>query len=185
MVYLGIGSNIMPRENIRLSLKKLTNYIDIKNISPIFLTPPLGGMPQPDFYNCVVEGKLRFDISPISFKFDVLRKIEDELGRKRGLDKYAPREIDIDILIYENLILNSRECVIPSPEIFERDFVFAGLLYLNSELIVFPEQQPLISLAHRYSLHLLNIDCEYTRLIWKEFLYEHRTSSTINSRIVD
>ncbi len=180
MVYLGIGSNIMPQENIRLSLEKLINHFNITNISPVFITSPLGGPPQPDFYNCVLEGTPRTNIKPIAFKLEVLRKIEDDLGRRRSSDKYAPREIDIDILIFDNQVFESSDCKIPSPEIYERDFVFAGLLYLNPNLIVYPEQLPLISFTEKYKLHLLKIDCYYTQQIWKEFLYEHRESGSVN-----
>lgn len=173
MIYLSLGSNISPQANIRSALIMLSKYVHINNVSPIFITPPLGGVKQPDYLNCVVEVLLKYPISHLSFKSQIIRKIEDALGRKRSIDKYAPREIDIDILLFENVIENSSECIIPSPEIFERDFVFAGLLYLNPQLKVFPYDQPLLEFAKNYELHLLRIDCAYTQMIWKEFLYEH------------
>ncbi|MCX8065337.1 MAG: 2-amino-4-hydroxy-6-hydroxymethyldihydropteridine diphosphokinase [Candidatus Hydrogenedentes bacterium] len=180
MIYLSLGSNIFPKENIKNSLAMLSKHVVINNISPVFITPPLGGMSQPDYFNCVIEISIKVPMSPVSFKCEVIRKIEESLGRKRGVDKYAPREIDIDILLFDDVIYESAEWRVPSPEVFERDFVFAGLLFLNPQLIVFPSKEPLVNFAENYKLHLLRIDCTYTQLIWKEFLDEHRESCSTN-----
>lgn len=173
-VYIGIGSNIEPEINIPKSLYELKNHLSILNISPVFKTPPIGrNEKQPDFFNCIIETKLIKEMSPLDLKFNVLRNIEKQLKRVRSIDKYAPRTIDLDILLFRNVIINDEDFVIPDPDIFSRDFLFAGLLYLNPNLIIYPKNTPLISLISHYEIDKLKIDCNFTEKLWKEYLNEH------------
>ncbi len=173
-IYVGIGSNIEPEINISKSLYELKNHLSILNISPVFITPPIGGKEkQSDFLNCIIETKLKEEMTPLDLKFNVLRKIEKQLKRVRSSDKYAPRTIDLDILLFRNVIINDEDFVIPDPDIFSRDFLFAGLLYLNPNLIIYPKNIPLLSLISHYEIDKLKIDCNFTEKLWKEFLNEH------------
>lgn len=173
-IYIGIGSNIEPEINIIKSLYLLKNHLSILNISPVFITPPIGGKEeQPDFFNCVIETRLRKETTPFDLKFNILRNIEKQLKRVRTFDKYTPRTIDLDILLFRNIIMNNEDLVIPDPDIFSRDFLFAGLLYLNSNLIIYPKNIPLLSFVPYYEIYKLKINCNFTEKLWKEFLNEH------------
>ncbi len=173
-IYIGIGSNIEPEINIPKSLNLLQEYLKIVNISPVFVTSPIGGKgKQPDFFNCVIETKLREMTTPFCLKFNVLRKIENELKRVRSDDKYAPRTIDLDILLFKNLTIKEKDLNIPDPDIFSRGFIFAGLLYLNPSLIIYPKKTSLFSLVPEYKLEEIKINCVFTLKLWKDFLNEH------------
>lgn len=170
-VYISIGSNINPKENIFAGISKLKEFVHIRNISPVFETEPIGpNKKQQNFYNCVLETSLRHDFLPRQFKFEVLRSIESSLGRVRTEDKYSSRTIDLDILLFDDVICSEPELTIPDPDIFDRDFLFAGLLSLNPQLKIYPYEQELITLADQYALDKLRIDCEFTAQLRKEFL---------------
>lgn len=170
-VYISIGSNINPKENILAGINKLKEFVYLRNISPVFETEPVGpNKKQHNFYNCVLETSLRHVFLPRQFKFEVLRTIESSLGRVRTEDKYSPRTIDLDILVFHEIICFEPDLTIPDPDIFDRDFLFAGLLYLNPQLKIHPYEQELITLAHQYALDKLRIDCDFTAQIRKEFL---------------
>ncbi|MEM3203797.1 MAG: 2-amino-4-hydroxy-6-hydroxymethyldihydropteridine diphosphokinase [Saccharolobus sp.] len=129
--YIGIGSNIEPEDNVRKSLIYLRDKFKVTKISTVYLTKAIPPN-QPDYYNCVVEIKTNLD--PFYIKY-VLRKIEEKLGRVRSENKYMPRTIDLDLLLYGNLVINSDELIIPNPEIL-RPFVIIPLYELNEDLVI-------------------------------------------------
>ena len=122
-VYIGIGSNIEPFSSIRESLALLQEKCLIKKLSFFYKTPPIGRKDQPEYVNGCVYIETSLSAEELK-KF--LLSIEEKLGRKRGEDKYAPRKMDLDILVYKKERIPSLK--IPSPEIQERYFI-AYLLY--------------------------------------------------------
>ena len=122
-VFIGVGSNIDPEANVRKALKLLGETVHLLKISEFFRTDPLGNRNQPVFYNGVVE--VETELAPADLKFAVLREIEHQLGRERGEDKYAPRPIDLDILIYDNIVISNDEMRLPDPDILQRPFLVA------------------------------------------------------------
>jgi 2-amino-4-hydroxy-6-hydroxymethyldihydropteridine diphosphokinase len=94
--YLGLGSNIEPEKNLPRSLDLLRQYAPIYAFSAIWETPSIGEA-GPNFLNAVVH--IGSDLQPERLKYQVLRPVEAQLGRVRTSDKYAPRPIDIDILV--------------------------------------------------------------------------------------
>jgi len=127
-VYLSLGSNIMPDENIDRALEYLKNIVKLKSISTVYKTEPLGNYSN-YFYNCVIEGETEID--PFNLK-KITTIIETEMGRKIKRNKSDDREIDIDILIYDDSIIE--ELGIPHHDIFEKPFVAAGLCEVAPEL---------------------------------------------------
>ena len=124
-VYIQLGSNIGERESfITKSMHKVEcNIGKIITASSIFETTAWGNENQNNFLNSVIEIKTPFDA------FTVLQKsqeIENNLGRKRS-DKWGERTIDIDILFYNNKIINTKELIIPHPLIQKRNFVLVPL----------------------------------------------------------
>ncbi|MBX8637932.1 MAG: 2-amino-4-hydroxy-6-hydroxymethyldihydropteridine diphosphokinase, partial [Thermoplasmata archaeon] len=97
-VYLSLGSNLEPEKNIRLALGELFRNPGVIGLSTVYRTSPIKSVEQPDFYNCVA--RCETSVGPHELKFTILRQIEARLGRKRVANRYAPRTIDIDLIIY-------------------------------------------------------------------------------------
>ncbi len=100
-----LGSNIDPARNIRQGALLLTQLIKIKQASSIWITPAIGTH-GPDFYNAAVLGET--NLSADGLKNTILRPLEVKLGRIRTIDKYAPRSMDLDVIILNDNILESR-----------------------------------------------------------------------------
>ncbi|AHC51403.1 folate biosynthesis protein [Sulfolobus acidocaldarius SUSAZ] len=132
-VYISIGSNINPEDNVRRAIELLDKMIKIRKISTVYLTksiPP----DQPDYFNCVVES--RINMSPKDLKYNILRKIESELGRERTKNKFLPRTIDLDLILYGNRVINEEGVTVPDPEIEGREFLAIPLIELNEDLVI-------------------------------------------------
>jgi 2-amino-4-hydroxy-6-hydroxymethyldihydropteridine diphosphokinase len=132
--FVAIGSNIDPAFHVRASLRALRAHVPVTAISTVYCTEAENRPEQPPFYNCVVE--IDFQISPTELKFNVLRPIEETLGRRRTSDKYDSRSIDLDLIIYGDLIRNDSELLLPDPEIANRFFLAAPLAELAPELLL-------------------------------------------------
>jgi 2-amino-4-hydroxy-6-hydroxymethyldihydropteridine diphosphokinase len=131
-VLLGLGSNIGNKEeNINKALDLISEVCEIKKISPLYLTEPVGAIKQEWFLNCVVEVKTDYDPEKLLSYF---KSIEQKLGRTKRI-KNGPRSIDIDILFYEDQIVKTKNLVIPHPLIQERLFVLKPLMDLNPYFI--------------------------------------------------
>ncbi len=132
--YIGVGSNIDAEANVRAALRRLCGFVRFTGMSLFYRTAPWGRAGQPPFINGVVA--IETELPPAEFKFTVLRRIEDELGRRRSDDKYAARPIDLDLLVYDALECDSEELVLPDPEIIRRPFLALPLAQLAPELIL-------------------------------------------------
>ena len=130
-VYLGIGSNKNhPYFRINTVLKQI-NRIKSTNIvkkSSLYVTKPLGPQAQPNFINCVIE--IRTNLEPLALLYE-LQNLERVHNRKKT-KRWGPRSMDIDILIYNNLIMNTDKLVIPHPGLEYRDFVLIPLYEITS-----------------------------------------------------
>ena len=132
--YISVGSNIKPEENILIALDKLKGYVRVKATSTFYRTMPIGRPEQSFFLNGI--WLIETDKTARELKFGILRKIEEELGRVRTQDKYAPRTIDLDIAIYGNEVIKEADLVIPDPDIRKREFIAIPLLELSPSLIL-------------------------------------------------
>ena len=133
IVYLGLGSNLGNRENnIRLALEQLKQYqITVQKISSIIETEPVGGLRQDKFLNAVCEAQT--PLTPFDL-IKTLKSIETNLGRTPTV-RNGPRPIDIDILLYRNVMINTPELAIPHPRMLERDFVMIPLQEIAPDLV--------------------------------------------------
>jgi 2-amino-4-hydroxy-6-hydroxymethyldihydropteridine diphosphokinase len=102
-VILLIGSNIDPISNIKRAIKEISGVIQINNRSSLWETKPIGTKGN-NFFNLALSVSTSLDFDQL--KFEVLRNIEVHLGRTRVSDKYAPRTIDIDIILDGNMIVD-------------------------------------------------------------------------------
>lgn len=141
-VFLGLGSNINAEQNLPQAVRLLNQAVQIEAISTAWHTPSVGA-PGPDFLNAAVFIRTR-QSSP-ALKKNVIREIEAQLGRKRTHDKNDPRTIDIDILIFDNQIIE--------PEIWERAYLAVPLAELAPDLRNPDSGESLRSAAERLSRH--------------------------------
>lgn len=134
-VFLGLGSNAGDRIkfiNDAVDLISLdTNCRLIKRAS-FYETTPYGNVEQQNFVNTVLQIETEFALLDL---FDFLKKVEMKLGRKKESPRWGPREIDIDILFYNNLIYNSDKLTIPHKEILMRDFVIVPLIEIAPDYV--------------------------------------------------
>lgn len=169
--FIGVGSNIDPETNVRKALQLLAHQVRIVGISTFYRTPPLGRPDQPPFWNGVVD--VDTDILPIELKHNVLQEIEDELGRVRTEDKYAPRTIDLDIIIYGNIVIASSQLTIPDPGIARRAFLALPLCELAPDLIVPGMGKPICDMADSLSADDMEPLPEYTALLREDLQNEY------------
>ena len=132
--YIGIGSNLgTPEKNCTKAIEKISNTKDIKIISKssFYQTEPIGGVQQGWFVNSAI--KIETDLSPENL-LSVLLNLELAMGRIRK-EKWGPRLIDLDLLLYGNLVLKKQELTLPHPEIQNRKFVLTPMSEIAENLI--------------------------------------------------
>jgi len=132
--YIGLGGNMGDRsETIETAIKMLAEneHIESVSVSELIETSPLGGAEQPDYLNAVAE--LQTTLSPEQLHRTMI-EIEDHLGRVRQ-EKWSPRTIDLDLLLYDDKIINTAELIVPHPQMHLRSFVLTGLCLLNPDII--------------------------------------------------
>ena len=145
-VFIGIGSNVDPEANIPRALELLGRSARILRLSNFRRTAPVGPAGQPAFVNGVAE--IETALPPRTLKYDVLRRIEAELGRTRSSpDKYRPRPIDLDLLLYGRLVLREPGLTLPDPDLRERAFLARAVLELAPDLALPDTGEPLASLT--------------------------------------
>lgn len=133
LAYIGLGSNLGNREmTLAASIERLINSskVNVTKISDIYETKPVGGPPQPDFLNAVLEMNTSLQPEELLVR---LQEIERYLGRKRKI-KWEPRTIDMDILLYEDSVIDSADLKIPHPLMHTRRFVLLPMSQIAPDL---------------------------------------------------
>jgi 2-amino-4-hydroxy-6-hydroxymethyldihydropteridine diphosphokinase len=124
--YIALGSNIGDRhDTLRRALDRLDRCpaVTVKAVSSFIETKPVGGPPQGEYVNAAAE--LRVSLPPAAL-LDVLLAVEAHFGRKR-LIRWGPRTLDLDLLLYDDVVCNEANLQIPHPRMHERRFVLAPL----------------------------------------------------------
>ena len=131
-LYFGLGSNLGDRlDNLRQAIATLAPVIAVEKISPIYETAPQYVTEQPNFYNAVCRGST--SLSPVD-TLQILKNVERQMGRSAG-PRFGPRVIDLDILFYDNVVLETPDLVVPHPHLHERTFVLVPLVDIAPEFI--------------------------------------------------
>jgi len=122
-VFIGVGSNIDREENIRAGLRELRTQFSNVNISTIYETIAVG-FEGDNFFNLVVG--LETDLTPKELQ-DKLHEIESQFGRKRGGPRYVSRTLDLDLLLYDDVVCEEEGIQIPREDVIKFAFVLRPL----------------------------------------------------------
>ena len=158
--YIGVGSNIDPETNIEHALSALGQHVRIEAISTFYRTKPLLGRRQPDYLNGV--WKISTGIPLPELKTGVLSPIENELGRIRTADAYAARTIDLDILLYGDMVADGGEITVPDHDITTRPFIAIPLYELAPGLVLPGTGTPLSEIARNMNTESMIADIPFT-----------------------
>ncbi len=134
LAYIGLGCNLDDKlKNLNTAIRLIGQNSNIKLLkrSSVYHTEPVGPKDQPDFLNMALE--LETILSPVEL-LDFLQKVEKNMGRKRG-KKWGPRNIDLDLLLYENQVISSPELTLPHSQMHLRKFVLAPLAEIAKDKI--------------------------------------------------
>lgn len=156
--FLGVGSNLSPEENVPAALELLSWEMDITGISTFYRTPPLGDPSAPPFINGVLE--VRTTLSEEGL-LEFLTRVENMLGRVREADRYAPRTMDLDLLVYFPSLESeigaegaevpgTRPLSHPHPDVFSRAWVAVPLFELAPKLLLPPDNRPIREVSKQF-----------------------------------
>jgi 2-amino-4-hydroxy-6-hydroxymethyldihydropteridine diphosphokinase len=132
--YLALGSNLGDRRAyLQSAVDELarTPGVVVVVISPVFATVPVGGPPQDDYLNAVVG--IDTDLDPWAL-LELAHRCEENARRVRK-ERFGPRTLDVDILLYDEIELHDPDLTIPHPRMWEREFVLAPLRAVAPELV--------------------------------------------------
>ena len=130
-VYLGIGSNIRPLQNLQMAVSELRANFAAVSLSNVYRSKALG-FDGEDFLNLVVG--LETDLSPRDV-FALLEEIHDKSGRERGSAKYLSRKLDIDLLLYDDQIIDEPPVRVPRSDVLEYSFVLLPLAEIAGDYV--------------------------------------------------
>jgi len=132
IAYIALGTNLGDRlANLHAAIETMRPEIHVQDESHVYETPPWGYEDQPAFLNMVVKAET--GLGPESL-LTYLKQLELDLGREQNF-RWGPRLIDLDILFYDDLVIDTPPLVIPHPRLQERAFVLVPLLDIAPELI--------------------------------------------------
>jgi len=129
-IVLALGSNLGDRKsNIDQAISELEKIIEITHLSTMHETAPVGGPKQGDYLNSVLIGESELDPHEL---LALTSKIETKLGRVRDV-RNGPRTVDIDLIVFGELRINTPDLEIPHPRAHEREFVLAPWLEIDPD----------------------------------------------------
>ena len=135
-VYVSIGSNIETEKNILASIKALRDHFGELDVSNVYETKAIG-FEGDNFHNLVVG--FDSDESPLEIS-QVLKQIEADHGRTRGKEKYEPRTLDLDQILYGDLVMQMEGVNVPHPDIMRYNFVLKPLAEVAGD-VLHPEEE--------------------------------------------
>ncbi|EAA8945050.1 2-amino-4-hydroxy-6-hydroxymethyldihydropteridine diphosphokinase [Salmonella enterica] len=152
IAYIALGSNLAsPLEQVNAALKTIADIPDsrIVAVSSFYRTPPLGPQDQPDYLNAAVA--LDTALAPEEL-LNYTQRIERQQGRERKAERWGPRTLDIDIMLFGDKIINTERLTVPHYDMKNRGFMLWPLFEVAPELI-FPD-----GLTLRQQLTLLAVE---------------------------
>jgi len=156
LAYIGLGSNLSdPQAQIISALTKLEQLTNcsVTQVSSLYFSRPMGPQDQPDYMNAVVA--LDTILSPIEL-LDQLQSIENEAGRVRKDNRWGARILDLDILLFNEMVINSERLVVPHYGLKLREFVLLPLAEIAPSLLL-PDGTSVLQLANQIEKNGLKI----------------------------
>lgn len=160
-IYIGVGANIDPEQNILIGLQLLSSRVSIIALSTFYRSEAIDAPGTPDFINGVCRIKTK--LPPEVLKSDVLRVIETDLGRVRGDDPNAPRPLDLDLLLYGDCV--DTGLGLPDSDILSRAFLFESLLELDPDFRWPGTGRRIMELAADVPALAMRSDMDFTRML--------------------
>ncbi|MCK3657305.1 7,8-dihydro-6-hydroxymethylpterin-pyrophosphokinase [Pasteurellaceae bacterium Pebbles2] len=155
IAYIALGSNLnTPVEQLNTALQTMANlpHTTLLAQSSFYQSKPLGPQDQPDYVNAVAC--LETTLAPLEL-LDALQKIENEQGRVR-LRRWGERTLDLDILLYDNLVMQSERLTIPHYDMHNREFVIVPLFEIAPDLAL-PNGQKISDQYEKFKKHQMNV----------------------------
>jgi 2-amino-4-hydroxy-6-hydroxymethyldihydropteridine diphosphokinase len=134
IAYISVGSNLGDKlENCRSGIAALIRSGNTRLVdqSPIYRTEPVDYLDQDWFVNCVA--KIETDLDPLSL-LDILKSIERAAGRVKDTVRFGPRILDLDIILFDDLVLNEPQLTIPHPRMHKRRFVLKPICDIDPDI---------------------------------------------------
>ena len=129
VAFVAVGSNIESERNILAALAALQDTVRIVASSMFYRTEPIGRTDQPRFINGVWW--IETSLAPLELRQQVLRPTEARLGRLRTRDRFGPRTIDLDLILYNDVVVREGDLILPHPDL-ARPFVYFPVIELLS-----------------------------------------------------
>lgn len=136
VAFVGLGSNLCePAAQVEHAIAELQRLpvSTVTSRSSLYRTAPWGGIDQPDFVNAVVQLETAL---PANALMQELLAIERRLGRRRDVERYGPRVIDLDLLLYDADVLDEPQLRVPHPRLHERAFVLVPLAEIAPDALI-------------------------------------------------
>lgn len=149
LAVIAFGSNIEPERHVFAAVEALSRHLRVLATSPVYETPPVGAPGTPPFLNGAVL--VETDLSPREVRQRVLRPIEEALGRTRGEDPNAPRTIDLDLVLYEDVVEENAEMCLPAPDILRHAHVAVPLADLVPDWVHPTTGETMARIGTRYN----------------------------------
>ena len=131
-IYLGLGTNLGNRmSNLQRAISSMSQVMTVTAVSPIYESEPWGVTDQPMFLNMCLEATTVLNPKTL---LHFLKNLENEMGREETI-KWGPRIIDIDILLYDDQVLENSTLTIPHPYMHEREFVMVPLANIAPDVV--------------------------------------------------
>lgn len=154
--YIGLGSNLSDPENqIKSAVADIENLANctLTQVSSLYFSRPMGPQDQPDYMNAVAE--IDTSLSALSL-LDKLQGIENKAGRIRKDNRWGPRILDLDILLFGDTTINTERLIVPHYGLKEREFVLIPLYEINHSLLL-PSGESIKELRHNIDANGLKI----------------------------
>ena len=155
LAYIAIGSNLAsPLEQVNAAVQALGEIPQSKivAVSSFYRTPPLGPQDQPDYLNAAVVLETSLNAETL---LDHTQRIELQQGRTRKAERWGPRTLDLDIMLFGDAVINSERLTVPHYDMKNRGFMLWPLFEIAPEL-AFPDGETLREVLHTRAFDKLN-----------------------------
>jgi 2-amino-4-hydroxy-6-hydroxymethyldihydropteridine diphosphokinase len=166
--FISVGSNIDPDTHVRQAVALIAARTHLVAISTVYQTDAVDRPEQDPYYNCVLQ--IETGLRPREVKRAILRPIEDKLGRMRTADRYAPRTVDLDLIVYDDMVLEEDGMRLPDPDISERPFLAHPLAELAPGWMLAGSNRPIEDVAAALSTAGMRPLVAYAQKLRQEFL---------------